>query len=83
MDGWMDTCTEYHTSFSLFLSFFSVNFALAHCALALPAVLSQGRRGHSLRRAFCVKPGAGPLVWKFPVKSCDRLAREAHKKERA
>lgn len=56
-------------------------FALAHRAVALPAVLPQGRGGHCLRRAFCVKPGAGPLVWKFPVKSCDRLARGATQKE--
>lgn len=47
--------------------------ALAHCAMALPAVLSQGRSGHRLRRASCVKLGAGSLVWKFPVKSSDRL----------
>lgn len=62
---------------SLSLCLLSGNFALAHGAIALPAVLSQGRRGHRLRRAFCVKSGAGPLLWKFPAKSCDRLARGA------
>lgn len=53
----------------------SEKFALAHGAIALPAVLSQGRRGHRLRCASCVKSGAGPLLWKFPVKTCDRLPR--------
>lgn len=59
----------------LSLCLLSENFALAHGAIALPAVLSQGCRGHRLRRAFCVKSGAGPLLWKFPAKNCDRLAR--------
>lgn len=61
----------------LLLCFLSDNFAVAHGAIALPAVLPQGRRGHRLRRASCVKSGAGPLLWKFPAKSCDRLARGA------
>lgn len=46
-----------------------------------PAVLSQGRRGHRELRAFCVKLGAGSTQWKFPVKSCDRLAERATQKE--
>lgn len=40
-----------YASFSLSFRLSSANFALAHCAMALPAVLSQGRRGHRLRRA--------------------------------
>ncbi len=52
-----------------------------HCQLSFPKAAG-GIACDVLRlqRAFCVKPGAGPLVWKFPVKSCDRLAPGATEK---
>lgn len=38
--------------------------------------------GIACNGAFCVKPGAGLLPWKFPAKSCDRLASGAtHKSD--
>lgn len=39
-------------------------------------------QGASRQTCFCVKVGAGPPVWKFPVKSCDRLPGCATLKDR-
>lgn len=75
MGGWMEERdgemdgSVYHVIRLLFsLSFSCANFALAHCAMALPAVLSQGRRGHSFATCLLRQTGGGASGVEIPCK---------------